>query len=196
MPKIVDHNKRKEEIAKATWRVISREGMRKATVRNIANEAGISLGALRYYFSTQEELLIFAMKLVHEQVKERMEKIFASPMNPKEKLTALMLELIPYNDVTRIEMEVWLEFVIHYRKSGIPMKMTDGIRSFVEFLINILQEEGLLKKDRDKDFEAERLYALIDGLAIHAVMEPERLNAERIRGLFMRHFEEICDFPK
>ena len=107
-----------------------------------------------------------------------------------------MLELIPYNDVTRIEMEVWLEFVIHYRKSGIPMKMTDGIRSFVEFLINILQEEGLLKKDRDKDFEAERLYALIDGLAIHAVMEPERLNAERIRGLFMRHFEEICDFPK
>ncbi len=39
--------------------------MEGATV-NIAQEAGLSLGALRHYFTTQDELLGYAMILVKE----------------------------------------------------------------------------------------------------------------------------------
>ncbi|RKJ72007.1 TetR family transcriptional regulator, partial [Butyricicoccus sp. 1XD8-22] len=42
-----------------------------ASVRSIAKEANLSLGAVRHYFNTQEELLEFAMQLVEEQVRER-----------------------------------------------------------------------------------------------------------------------------
>ena len=48
MPKIVNHTLQKEKIAKATWSVIRKVGMDKASVRNIAEEAGLSVGALRY----------------------------------------------------------------------------------------------------------------------------------------------------
>ena len=63
MPKQVDHEKRRRQIAEATWRLISTEGIEQATVRKIAQEAGLSLGALRHYFATQDELLRFSMEL-------------------------------------------------------------------------------------------------------------------------------------
>ncbi|MET4562444.1 DNA-binding transcriptional regulator YbjK [Lysinibacillus parviboronicapiens] len=36
MPKIVNHEERKASIAKATWKVIARDGLKGATVRSIA----------------------------------------------------------------------------------------------------------------------------------------------------------------
>ncbi len=196
MPKIVNHEKRKEEIAKATWRVISKQGMKGATVRNIAKEVGMSLGALRYYFSTHEKLLEFAMNLVQEQVRRRIEKIITVPMPPKKKLVTMLMEIIPYNETTRAEMEVWLEFTVHFRNSGHPEKRKDGIREFIVSIFDYLETNGFLKKGRDKDFEIERLYALIDGLAIHAIMEPKSLHVNRVKKVLYQHFDEICHFPK
>ncbi|MBY6274089.1 MAG: TetR family transcriptional regulator, partial [Bacillaceae bacterium] len=60
MPKIVDHEQRKERIAEACWRVILKRGMKGATVRNIAKEAGLSPGSLRHYFSSQGDLYLYA----------------------------------------------------------------------------------------------------------------------------------------
>lgn len=51
-------------LAEALWRVVRRDGVAAATVRSIAAEAGWSPGALRHYFSTQAELLAFAMEHV------------------------------------------------------------------------------------------------------------------------------------
>lgn len=195
MPKIVNHEKRKEEIAQATWRVISKQGMKGATVRNIAKEAGMSLGALRYYFSTHEKLLEFAMNLVKEQVRTRIKNLMNVPMPPKDKLVAILMEMIPYNETTRAEMEVWLEFTVHFRSSGHP-EQGDGIREFIVNIFDYLEANDFLKQERNKEFEIERLYALVDGLAIHAIMEPERLSSTRVKKVLQQHFDEICDFFK
>lgn len=45
MPKQIDHEKRRKQIAEATWRVILERGMEGASARNIAKEAGLSLEA-------------------------------------------------------------------------------------------------------------------------------------------------------
>jgi AcrR family transcriptional regulator len=41
--------------------VIRRDGVAAASVRAVAREAGTSMGALRHWFATQDELLHFAM---------------------------------------------------------------------------------------------------------------------------------------
>lgn len=53
MPKVVDHERRREDLARAVWAVVARAGVDGATVRAVATEAGWSIGALRYYFATQ-----------------------------------------------------------------------------------------------------------------------------------------------
>lgn len=50
MPKIVDHENQKEIIAGAAWKVIQNNGIENATVRKIAQESGLSPGALRHLF--------------------------------------------------------------------------------------------------------------------------------------------------
>ncbi|WP_346200382.1 TetR/AcrR family transcriptional regulator [Caldifermentibacillus hisashii] len=194
MPKIVDHDNRKKAIAEATWQVILEQGMKGATVRNIARKAGLSLGALRHYFSTQEELLIYAMDLVKERVTERVEKIALKNLPPKEMVLQMLLEIVPTNETTRAEMEVWLEFVLYFRNKGNRESQNDGILEGIQKLLDSLDRARFLKNEIDKDLETERLCALIDGLAIHAILNPERLTKERIISILEHHIDEICQF--
>ncbi|MEK5437507.1 MULTISPECIES: TetR/AcrR family transcriptional regulator [Paenibacillus] len=71
MAKIVDHAQRRLRIAEATLRVIRQQGMNGATVRNIAQESDFLLGAMRHYFSTQDDLIDFSMRLVKERATVR-----------------------------------------------------------------------------------------------------------------------------
>jgi AcrR family transcriptional regulator len=193
MPKIVDHEIRKKQIAEASWRVILEMGMEGATVRNIAKEAGLSLGALRHYFSTQEELLDYAMNLVIERATERINKIIIQELPPKEKILKIMLELVPTNIESMSEMEVWFVFTAQARhKKGYFDAYQDGIYEGLKKLLDYLEYENLLREQLDKSLEVERLYALIDGIAIHALLDPERLNKDRIQRLFVYHLNSIC----
>ncbi|TWH27610.1 TetR family transcriptional regulator [Bacillus subtilis J22] len=112
MPKQIDHEKRRKQIAEATWRVILERGMEGASARNIAKEAGLSLGALRHYFSTQDELLAFAMKLVQEKVTARIKDIAVRDLLPKKKVLQILLEMVPTNEETIREMEVWFGLLL------------------------------------------------------------------------------------
>lgn len=193
MPKIVDHGERKHHIAEAAWRVIQDKGMKGATVRNIAKEAGLSLGALRHYFSTQDELLDFAMGLVKERVTDRVRSIAESELPPKDKALSILLELVPVDEQKMTEMEVWFGFTFHakYIKQDTDAQ-DDGILAGIHRLIEFLDGNGLLRRDLDQDIEAERLYALVNGLALHALLESRRLHPERIVQVLTRHLDSIC----
>ncbi|WII39131.1 TetR family transcriptional regulator C-terminal domain-containing protein [Paenibacillus thiaminolyticus] len=39
--------------------------------------------------------------------------------------------------------------------------------------------------------ETEKLYALVDGLAMHRIMRPERLPAERIESIIDQHLQGL-----
>lgn len=193
MPKIVDRMERKHHIAEATWRVILNQGMKGATVRKIANEAGLSLGALRHYFSTQHELLAFAMNLVKDRANARIHAIATSDLPLKEKIINILLEIVPVDADKIAEMEVWFVFTFHSRYAEEQFDAQhDGIFTGMGNLINNLNEHNLLRKDLDTEIETERLYALVDGLALHAMLEPERLDKNRIVKVLTLHIDSIC----
>lgn len=173
--------------------MILERGMEGASVRNIAKEAGLSLGALRHYFSTQDELLVFAMKLVKEKVTARINAIAAHDLPPKEKVLHILLEIVPTNAETIREMEVWFAFTVYARhKDNMFDAGHDEIYKAIRNLIDYLDQLHLLQKHADKEIEGERLYALIDGLALHAMFDPRRVNKERIKRVMMQHLQSIC----
>ncbi|MFA4135706.1 MULTISPECIES: TetR/AcrR family transcriptional regulator [Brevibacillus] len=193
MPKIIDHEKRREQIAEATWRVIVEQGMEGATVRGIAKEAGLSLGALRHYFATQDELLMYAMQLVKERATARIAEIAANEeWAPKERVTKIFLELLPTNQEKMVEMEVWFAFTVYFRhkKEGFDAQH-DGIYAGVRKLLDSADQMNLLRKGLDKEMETEKLYAVIDGLALHAYLEPQRVDGERITKVLEHHLASL-----
>ncbi|GIP32822.1 HTH-type transcriptional regulator PksA [Paenibacillus sp. J2TS4] len=189
----MDHEERRNQIAEATWRVILNQGMKGATVRNIAQEAGLSLGALRHYFSTQDELLAFAMKLVRDRATDRVQQIAMGELSPKEKILNILLELVPVDDQKMVEMEVWFAFTFYTRhQPDVFDAQHDGIYSAMHKLIEYLDQHHMLRKDLDKELETEKLYALVDGIAIHALLEPQRVNKERIVAVLTHYLNSIC----
>ncbi len=193
MPKIVNHTLQKEKIAKATWSVIRKVGMDKASVRNIAEEAGLSVGALRYYFKTQTELLQFSMNLASERVKERISAVSLTG-EPLEDVCTILYELLPLNQEKQEEMEVYFEFtkksisdpLLVEQRNEVLKEMQHGIRRCVEGLI----VSGSTKQELSAEAEGRRLFALIDGLAFHCLLGV--ITSEEVKQTVRLHIETLC----
>lgn len=188
MPKIVDHEERRKIIAKSTWNVIAREGLGGASVRSIAKEANLSLGAVRHYFQTQEELLEFAMQLVEEQVTERILKHLQSSLPPKEQVLNILMELITPEE-KKVEMQVWLEYVSYKIRKKELQK--ESVHETISEILHRLKKAGLLKEEIVLEEEIVFLHALIDGLALHILMGLVPIERERIRYLLKKELDRI-----
>jgi Transcriptional regulator len=198
MPKVVDHDKQKEKIAEAAWRVIRSGGLGQATVRNIAQEAGLSFGAMRHYFNSQSELLRFAMNLVSDRVKERIQSmgLFASGFQ-MEDAKRLLLQFLPIDEERTLEMEVWFAFTAK-SLSDPELKphsdeVYDTLRKIMKDIVGAMVQTEKAKPGLDEELEAERLYALIDGLALHRMLRPDTLSPAMMEAALTRHLDSLCD---
>ena len=72
MPKIVDHDKRREEIAHVACRVIARHGFEQATVVRIARAAGYTTGMVAHYFESKQQIVIAALRLILLRMEQRL----------------------------------------------------------------------------------------------------------------------------
>jgi AcrR family transcriptional regulator len=190
VPKVVDHEQRRRELAEAVWRAIRRTGVDGASVRTVAQEAGWSAGALRHYFRTQSELLDFAIELAAERIRQRVSALELAD-DPRRAVEQLLSELLPLDDERRAENEVWLAFTaralidpqLRVRRAEID----DALRAAALRAVEMLG----LTAGRQRALEAERLHALLDGLALHGAMRPERLPPRRIIAVLRRHLDEL-----
>jgi AcrR family transcriptional regulator len=193
MPKQVNHEERKQHIAEAMWKVILEQGMAGATLRNIAKEANLSLGSLRHDFPTQEGLLEYAMELVKARATARIAQITTLDLPPKEMVTQILCELVPTTNETLAEMEVWFAFTAHVKHKKDPFNAHhDGIYIGIQRIFDQLEQANLLQDHIDKELEVEKLYAIVDGLALHAMLDPNRVNHERVRNVIEHHMNLIC----
>jgi DNA-binding transcriptional regulator YbjK len=168
VPKVVDHEARREELAAALWRVIERDGIEAASLRRVAAEAGWSLGSLRHYFATQSQLLAFAMALVVRRV--------AARVGALDDPRAVLHQVLPLDADRRAEMHVWLAFTTQALADpalrGLRDEAHRGLRELCRTAAAAL---GAPDPERD----GERLHALIDGLALHAVLAPDVTTPQR-----------------
>ncbi|WFR65142.1 TetR/AcrR family transcriptional regulator [Paenibacillus amylolyticus] len=190
MPKIVDHEKMKNIIAEATWKIISEKGIHHATSRTIAKEAGLSQGALRHYFSKQESLLAFAMELVKEKVLNRLSNLNARELAPQERIVEYLLELVPTDEQTLLEMEVWFAFVSYGKtQKGFDANYED-LQNAIRNCITYLKNEGLLRTT-DEEKEQEKLYAFMNGMALNLYLEPDKINRTRSKEMIQDYIHWI-----
>ena len=194
MPKIVNHDKRREQLAEAAWRVIRREGLEGVTVRSVADEAGMSLGSLRHYFVTQSELLAFSMRMVSDRVNQRIAKL---PFNgdPRHDIELVIGEIMPLDEERLAESEVWISFTGRamvdptFRALSLEVheSLYDGFRRMINVLIQLkLTDEGI-----DAELETRRLHALVDGLVIHSITNAERHDPDEMWRVVKLHLDHL-----
>jgi AcrR family transcriptional regulator len=182
MPKIVDWDARRDEILAATWRVIARDGIARATIRAIAREADCSRGILAHYFDDKADILGSALLLSHRRVVARMEAR-AAGLTGLAALRVIMLEALPLDDERDLEAQIEISF--WGRALGNPalrqLQHTEFDR-FTERLRGHLVEaekDGELREGVDIALAAHQLLVLIDGLSAERVLYPGRVTPDR-----------------
>ncbi|MGH8287409.1 MAG: TetR/AcrR family transcriptional regulator [Steroidobacteraceae bacterium] len=107
MPKIVDHDRRRDEIALVACRVVAGYGFDQATVVRIAREAGYTTGMVAHYFDTKQEIIVAALRLMLRRVDER---LLRNSEGERPDLLALLAETLPVDEERYIECAFWTAF--------------------------------------------------------------------------------------
>ncbi|MFG2135388.1 TetR/AcrR family transcriptional regulator [Streptomyces sp. NPDC048650] len=184
MPKHVDPDARRREVVDALFRVAVRDGLQRASLRAVAEEAALNIGSVRHYFAGQQELMRFAMQSMLDRVGgrllRRVEEIGTladhAPAEQFRLAAGLLEELLPLTESRRAEVIVFLEFSAaartHPAFADLAEQAATGTRSLLRRILGRLAETGALGAGRDLSVETERLAALLDGLGLGAALHP------------------------
>ncbi|RDI69125.1 TetR/AcrR family transcriptional regulator [Nocardia pseudobrasiliensis] len=181
MPKIVDHDARRRELAEAVWRVIARDGVDAVSVRVVAAESGWSTGALRYYFTTRAELLAFACEQVIDRVSERIARITPTE-DARAWARAALSETMPLDPRRHTEATIAFSFVAlglsDPELARVQRRHFRSMRELCERAVAALESRPSPAAARTR--RAAHLHAVVDGLALQGLagfLTPEQMSA-------------------
>lgn len=194
MPRQIDHEVRREDLADALWRIAAREGIGAATIRAVASEAGWSTGALRHYAPSQTSLLATAFEQANRQTSERLDRLAVRTLDLT--IARRVLEaLLPMNDRRRAEAAAWFSFGLQRDRPDEIQEQVDRhdalVRGTVLNVIAGLEVAGLLGRARDPVAESWRLHVLLDGLVIQGLAQPPVLSPDHMATILRLHLEEL-----
>lgn len=104
---------RQRDVVAATLRLVARGGIPAASVRGVAAEAGMSVGAVRHFFPTQEQLLEHVMADVTAAAAHRLVPLIralgdaTTAAQGRDAACALLEELLPLDERRRVEWFLW-----------------------------------------------------------------------------------------
>ncbi len=182
VPKIVDHEERRERIAEAAWRVIEREGAEGANLRRIARETGHTTGVVTHYFRDKRELMAFAFGLVVDRSTSRMARAAS-----EAGVTEALAQLLPLDEERRRETSVWLALMsASLTDPDLAAELRQRYRRARESTLPVFRTALEKTGGEDPDDVADELLAVVDGITVDALSDPERYPPDRQLALLRR----------
>lgn len=169
MPRSIDHESRRGQITDATRRVIARSGLEAATFQAVAQEAGISIRLVQYYFGSKGEFLAATRRAVAADAAARFGDALSAldeSAPARERISAILTEMVPIDDRRRSDAIVLAAF--HAASLTTPV---DGpaLPTAPQALVDIIaaqipQDPGSRLGARDRHLDAELILATAAGL--------------------------------
>jgi AcrR family transcriptional regulator len=198
VPKIVDPEQRRAAIADAVLAVVAAGGLEAASLRNVADQAGLAIGSVRHYFGGHDELIIFALGELNRRIGERVwahaERIAVSDRADRRRLSEeLLAEWLPVDETRRRESVLRYTFAVAARTRASLKDQAASLReTMAQIVRRVLSEAraaGGLAPGLDVEIEVARLCALLDGLSLQGVTGPA--DPGLLRAVLRRHLDEI-----
>jgi AcrR family transcriptional regulator len=157
---------RRLEIGEAVLRIVGRQGVTALTTANLAEEVGLTTGALFRHFPTLDDVLREAVR----QGLERMEATFPDgALSPLDRIAALAR-----NRVAILSRDPGLAWLVRSEQAllMLPRDAVDSLQDFVsrsrQFLLEAIQD-GVRERSIRRDIEPEALLVSVAG-TIHALV--------------------------
>lgn len=197
MPKIVDHDERRRVIVEALWRVVNRDGAHEVSVRHVAAEAGMPKSSIGHYVGTMPQLLGLAVDQLIESVTDDIMSIDVLALD-RETATDIFMKLVPIAERRRHISGVWLLVLSQAgadpEVAAVLNRLNSAVAEGIQEVIEGMAKQGLVDASRDAAREARRLHALIDGLSLQAMTDPDLRSADEVRAI-LRDEIELMSMP-
>ncbi len=162
---------RRVELIAATLRTISEKGFERATVRDIAQAAGASVGSVNYYFKGKHELLLAAVAESDARFRARVREAVEETPDCAAKLERVVELCFAEDDEDGVDWAVFVDFWQQAsRHDSFRTIFEEANSEWVDLLTAVFTQgasEGVLSFLGTALDASLAFAALIDGLALH-----------------------------
>lgn len=182
MPKNVDHASRRRDVTAVAAELIATQGRSALTVRNVANSAGFSTTIVSHYFDDISDLLHEVYEFATDRARCRIESVLARDATD---VRGLIEAVLPLDDERQQDWRIW--FAFWSEAVAVPTFTSEQRQRArittqrIRACLQQLDSDGRLPASTDIALAADRLSALIPGIAAGAIFDPVRWTATRQR---------------
>jgi AcrR family transcriptional regulator len=174
VPKQVDHDERRAVIAEATWRLIAERGIDAATMREISAAIGMANGALKHYFPDKNAIVRAAFTHVFEATNARIRARLGDATGLAG-LRIFCLEVMPVEDVTRLEARVvlpfWQRALADAELSAVYVEAMAVWRAQIRDFLQAGRSEGSVTTEAPDEVLVEQLLSMLNGVQALALLD-------------------------
>lgn len=196
MPRNIDAEERKHLIAKAAWDIVATQGLKGATVRNIAEAAHLSVGSVQHVFKSSKDIYLSAMDQAVANAAARIDATSSPALDPLAAVRHVLCELLPLDKTRETEARTWLAFtaeaLVDPSLAEASRAMQHLLRQVTRSCIEALDEAKLLRADADRELETVSLQAFVDGLTLQMLTAPESPQASKAEEALRSYLQRLC----
>jgi AcrR family transcriptional regulator len=157
---------KRQRLIDAAYKVFSRKGFNNSSIKDVANEAGITPGLVHYYFKNKEELLLSVQGNFQNQYHSQYDSQDKSTMNLKDVLLEIKSRVEKDPDWYRWRYEL---YSLGLKSDPSKQEVARILQNGRESMSNPLQT--IIGDAEKADALASILLACFDGLALQKMID-------------------------
>ena len=174
--------RRRAEILCGSIRVVARDGVVAAKLKDIARESGVSLGLIQHYFDTRENLIDATfgamMQVVSRATAQKADTVTDPLQLVYEVIRLHVFGTVAFPERWGFWSELWAGSGRSDHLRGVATKIYELWARPIEAALRRLEDQGRLPAGADPARLTTGMLAIMDGLAIRTLAEPELFDQE------------------
>lgn len=187
-------NQRRWEVTEATWQVIIRDGLDRTSLRAIAQELGCTTGVVTHYFRNKEQLILFALQQVTEELAKTMKKQ-ATEREGLDKIYRMLSAFLPLDDHRQKLVRIWVAFLGY--AVGRDYLLTEHkyhasrLHTIIKEELQELKAKNILREELDLDSEVNSLLAFVNGMSLDNLIQQNPLTPQLQEEYLNRYLKSV-----
>jgi len=185
VPRVADEQERREQLVDAAFRVIAREGLSGTSMRAVAKEAGCTIGLINHWFSSRDDLVEATFDRAIERELDRAAAIATDPSSYVDAAS----QFLPVDERRRDEAKIWIAFyAMVLSGEDHEDRRTARCHAVRKAMVGRLRDFRPLPACHEI---VDRIFVLVDGIAINALLDPRRWTRARQRTVLREGVEDV-----
>jgi AcrR family transcriptional regulator len=187
-------NIRRAQLTRAAYKVVGKMGYYDFTVKDIAQEAGLSTGLVHYYFKNKEDLLLNLLKEMNKNMTTILSRNISMAEDPREKLNIFITQAFDLlkneKNYFYIVIDFWTQVNKNERMKRANIKLFKSYRDEITKILKEGVEKGVFV-DMDIAYTSTVIISIIQGLIIQFVIDNNAFSYEDYTNNVMKQINDL-----